>query len=445
MKTSLIGKLFLSFLMVCAFSMDGNSQLLKKLGKRAERAAERTIERRVDKETTEKTDQALDSILEPGSKGKQTPQAPVPPTTTGGQQGNTGNMPNNQGTGQGTTTSGPKTIEVYSKFDYVPGDKQLFYDDFGNDFIGDFPSRWNTNAGGEVVTLGDSPQKWLELKSGFNLYYIPDVPQLPEDYTIEFDIAGVGIDRQTSSTAQLTITLSDDDQFGTGANLVYAEIPYCQYGAVGITVGNRINGKSQIRSTVQADIRDEILDMPHISIAVNGQRFRLWVNEVKYIDVPRLVATGAVLHTVKFNAKQFRDGKEQVFITNLKVAEGGVDLRRKLISEGKISTNAILFDSGSANLQPQSMGVIRQISQVLQQEGAMNLKIVGHTDADGADAANMALSKNRAEAVKNALVSVYGIDGGRLSTEGKGESEPIADNNSPDGKAQNRRVEFIKQ
>lgn len=446
MKTSHTGKLFLSFLMVFAFYTDGNSQLLKKLGKRAERAAERTIERRVDKEASEKTDQALDSILEPGSKGKQTPQAPVPPTTTGGgQQGNTGNMPNDPGNPQGTAASGPKTIEVYSKFDYVPGDKQLFYDDFGNDFIGDFPSKWNTNAGGEVVTLGESPQKWLELKSGYNIFYIPDAPQLPEDYTIEFDIAGVGIDKYTSSTAQLQITLSDDDKFGAGDNFVFAELPYCQYGAVGITVENRINRKRQIRSTVQADIRDEILNMPHISIAVNGQRFRLWVNEVKYIDVPRLVPTGAVLHTIKFNANSFKDGKEQVFISNLKVAEGGVDLRRKLISEGKISTNAILFDSGSANLQPQSMGVIRQISQVLQQEAAMNLKIVGHTDADGADAANMALSKNRAEAVKNALVSVYGIDGSRLSTEGKGESEPIADNTSPDGKAQNRRVEFIKQ
>ncbi len=444
MKNSLPGKLFLSFLMVCAFCMDGNSQLLKKLGKRAERAAERTIERRVDKETTEKTDQALDSILEPGSKGKQTPKTPNPPDTRGS-QGNSGNTSDTQGGGGSTSASGPKTLQVYSKFDYVPGDKQLFFDDFGNDFIGDFPSRWNTNAGGELVTLGDSPQKWLELKSGFNIYYIPDVPQLPEEYTIEFDLAAVGLDRQTSSTAKVAITLSDDDKFKPGANNAYAEIPFCQYSAIGVTVQNNINGKREIRSTVKADLRDEVLDIPHVSIAVNKQRFRLWVNEVKYIDVPRLVAPGAVIHTIKFLANGFKDGKEKVFISNLKVAEGGVDLRRKLISEGKISTNAILFDSGSANLQPQSMGVIRQISQVLLQEGSINLKIVGHTDSDGNDQANMTLSKNRAESVKNALVSVYGIDAGRLTTEGKGESEAIADNNSPSGKAQNRRVEFIRQ
>jgi len=158
-----------------------------------------------------------------------------------------------------------------------------------------------------------------------------------------------------------------------------------------------------------------------------------------------LVPNGAILSTLKFHVNNFKDGKEQVFISNLKIAEGGVDLRRKLIAEGKISTNGILFDTGSANIKPESMGIIRQIYQVLQQDGTINLKIVGHTDSDGSDENNMALSKKRAASVKNALVSVYGVDTNRLTVDGKGESEPVADNNSPDGKAQNRRVEFIKQ
>lgn len=443
MKTSLTSKLLLCSILAFAFSLNGNAQFFKKLAKKAEKAAERTVERRVEKETSEKTDQALDSILEPGSGGQKSPKAPD--TSGSGGQNNTGNGNQGSPNPNASETSGPKTIAVYSKFDYVPGDKQLFYDDFSNDFIGDFPSKWNTNAGGELVTLGDSPQKWLELKSGYNIYYIPDVPQLPEEYTIEFDLAAVGLDRQTSSQAKVAITLSNDDKFKPGSNNAYAEIPFCQYAAIGITVQNNINSKREIRSTVKADIRDVVLNNPHISIAVNKQRFRLWVNEVKYIDVPRLVASGAVIHTVKFLANGFKDGKEKVFITNLKVAEGGVDLRRKLISEGKISTNAILFDSGSANLQPQSMGVIRQISQVLLQESSISLKIVGHTDSDGDDTTNMQLSKDRAASVKNALVDIYNIDSNRLTVDGKGESEPVSDNNSPDGKAQNRRVEFIKQ
>nr|WP_299344129.1 OmpA family protein [Allomuricauda sp.] len=442
MKTSI--KLAIASLFTLAFCFTGNAQFFKKLAKKAEKAAERTVERRVEQESSKKTDQALDSVLGTGEENRKAPNTTKNPTGGNDSSNQGGNTPNSTESTGTPETTGPKSIEVYSKFDYVPGDKQLFFDDFGNDFIGDFPSKWNTNAGGEIVTLGDSPQKWLGLKSGYSIYYIPNAPQLPEEYTIEFDIAAVGIDRNTSSTAQLQVMLSNDEKFGVGSNYAFSEIPFCQYAAIGVTVENRINGKREIRSVVKADLRDEILDTPHVSIAVNKQRFRLWINEVKYIDVPQLVANGAILNTLKFHVNGFKDGKEQVFISNVKIAEGGVDLRRKLIAEGKISTNGILFDSGSANIQPQSMGIIRQIYQVLQQDSSIKLKIVGHTDADGSEEANLNLSQKRAEAVKNALVSIYGADTGRLESEGKGESEPVGDNSSADGKAQNRRVEFIK-
>lgn len=445
MKTFPKASLFFGLLTFLFFTVDANSQLLKKLGKKAEKAAERTVERRVEKETSEKTDEVLDSILEPGKKGKEIPQAPNP---TGGGQDNPGTNSGNTGNSGGgeTTPSGPKTIQVYSKFDFVPGDKQLFFDDFANDFIGDFPSKWNTNGSGEVVTIGDSSEKWLELKNGYNIIYIPDVPDLPENYTIEFDTEVIGIDNKTSSNAGLEVLLSDSPKFNSGANHVKAWIPYGQYGVFNIRIRNYIsNGGGAINSSIKADIRQDVLERPHFSIAVNKERFRLWVNEKKYVDVPRMMPTESRVTTIKFNLNHFKDGKERLFIRNLKVAEGGVDLRRKLISEGKISTNGILFDSGSANIKPESMGIIRQIYQVMQQESSMNLKIVGHTDADGGDQANLSLSKSRADAVKNALVNVYNVDGSRLSTEGKGELEPVADNTTPEGKAQNRRVEFIKQ
>ncbi len=340
---------------------------------------------------------------------------------------------------------GPKSMMVYSKFDYVPGDRVMFYEDFQNDFIGDFPSKWNTNGSGEIVTINESNEKWLELISGYNIYFIPDVPKLPEEYTIEFDVMAIGLTKKTSSTATLRVDLTDDTLFKQGANFVHAQIPFCQYSPIGITMANHINNKREIYSTVRADLRDEVLNRPHISIAVNKERFRLWVNEEKHIDVPRIVPPGAVVSTLKFHMNNFKDGEERLFITNLKVAEGGLDLRRTLIADGKVTTNGILFDVGSANIQPQSMGIIRQISQVLLQEQDMNLKIVGHTDADGSGDTNMKLSKERAEAVKHALVSIYEISVNRLSAEGKGESEPIADNTTLNGKAQNRRVEFIKQ
>ena len=74
----------------------------------------------------------------------------------------------------------------------------------------------------------------------------------------------------------------------------------------------------------------------------------------------------------------------------------------------------------------------------------MHLNIVGHTDSDGTEEANLKLSKARAEAVRSALINIYKIDGSRLQTDGKGEYEPVADNNTSDGKAQNRRVVFVR-
>ncbi len=435
----------MTLLLMLAFSTDAHSQILKKLKKRAEKAAERTVERRVDRETQEKTDEVLDSILEPGKKGeKPSPQEPLPTIVGGQETRNGGSNPNNNGQTGEAGISGSGGIAVYSKFDYVPGDQIIFYDDFTKDFVGDFPSKWNTNGGGEVVTMNDSPEKWMELLPGYNIYYIPDVPKLPEEYTIEFDVMAVGLSNKTSSTATMRIALSDDDKFKDGANFVHAQLPFCQYAAVGITMSNHINNKREIYSVVRADLREEVLQRPHVSIAVNKQRFRLWVNEEKHIDIPRIVPEGAVLTTLKFHMNNFKDGEERLFITNLKVAEGGLDLRRQLISDGKVSTTGILFDTGSDLIKPQSLGIIRQISQVLIQEGAMKLNIIGHTDTDGDAGANLQLSKDRAQAVKNALVEVYGIEGSRLTTEGKGEAEPVGDNSTTEGKAQNRRVEFIK-
>ena len=434
-----IVKLMLPMLLLIFTIPKAEAQILKKLGKTAERAAERTVERRVDRETTKKTDQALDSILEPGSKGRE-----QDPQVSGGPAGNMGGS-SPSGTGTDPVAGGDKTIQVYSKFDFVPGDKQLFFDDFGDDFIGDFPSKWNTNGSGEVVTLGNDPAKWFEMQPGYNTYYVPDVPYFPEEFTVEFDLYAYGIDQKTASTTVLNIIFSKSTKLAKEYDYYYPSLPLCQYHPVGIHVRNYTsNGGGDINNNITADIRDAVLNQPHVSIAVNNQRFRMWVDEKKVVDIPRFVPAGMTTNQLMFEVRNLKQGKERLFIRNLKVAEGGLDLRRTLIANGKVSTNGILFDSGSANIQPQSMGIIRQISQVLLQESGMNLNIVGHTDSDGDDNSNMDLSKRRAEAVKNALVNVYNIDASRLQTDGKGESEPVGDNGTVEGKAQNRRVEFIK-
>lgn len=419
-----------------------NAQILKKLGKKAQNAAERTVEQRVEEETTKKTDQALDSILNPGAEDNKNPSESGKPET-GGSDGS-GDA---KGEDSETPSTGPKTLEVYSKFDFVPGDKTLFFDDFAGEFVGDLPLKWNTNGGGEVVTLGDSPGQWYAVTN--KSLTVPNFTgPLPEDFTVEFDVKAVNISRKTSSAASLTIYLSETPNLNTRENFVAAEINFCQYIAMGIQVYNQFEGNPDpIRNTLGRDLREVYQDVVHVSIAANKNRFRIWLNEAKIADIPMLIRDPSKINYFKMAVNGFDEQTkgERLLITNIKVAEGGVDLRRKLLSEGMISTNGILFDSGSDKIKPESMGIIRQIYQVLQRDASIELNIVGHTDSDGSDDSNLKLSKQRAEAVKNALTTVYGAEGNRLTTEGKGESEPVAENNTPEGKAQNRRVVFVKK
>jgi outer membrane protein OmpA-like peptidoglycan-associated protein len=427
------GIVFIAAILFCV--PNTNAQLLKKLKKSAERTVERKLERKVEKETSK----GMDSVLDPNNKSskKDSPTSEPNKSPSQSQGSISTSQPNNPNVSD--------NLEVYSKFDFVPGDKQLFFDDFSQDFIGDFPSKWNTNGTGEVVRLNNIDGNWFEMKAGYNIYYIPLTEmELPEEYTIEFDLLTSGMDRKTSSTSVLQILLDDNDGFRTGANTAQARIPFCQYAAIDINIQNKKDNKREIYSNVGADLRKVVLNQPHISIAVNKQRFRMWVNERKYIDVPRLLAENKIKY-LKLGLNQLKDDKERVFIRNLKIAEGGVDLRRKLMAEGKISTNGILFDSGSANIQPRSLGIVRQISQVLMQDETINLLIVGHTDSDGSDEANLKLSRERAKSVKKALVNIYNISGNRLTSDGEGESQPVGDNSTSEGKAQNRRVVFIKQ
>lgn len=344
---------------------------------------------------------------------------------------------------EGTSNDPPITINT--KYDFVPGDEILFTDDFAADFVGDFPAKWNTNGSGEVVTFGDESSKWLELSSGYGTLFVPDVTSLPEEYTIEFDVRTAGLSRKTSSTARLRISLEENNGLRQTDNRVELSVSYPHYTANEARIYSRIKGQDPINNGLAAELREEQLQIHHYAIAVNKRRVRLWVNQKKLLDVPRALPETAIMNSVKLNIHTFKDRVERLFISNFKVAKGGLDLRRTLLNDGQVSTSGILFDSGSASIKPQSYGIIKQISQVLAQDKNMKLKIVGHTDSDGNDDTNLSLSKQRAAAVKQALVTIYGVDGSRLSTDGKGEQDPIAGNSSAEVKAKNRRVVFIKE
>ncbi|WP_432412796.1 OmpA family protein [Rasiella sp. SM2506] len=421
-------------LVICllAVATPSHAQLFKKLGKAAERAAERTVERRVEKETTKSTDRALDTVIEaPKNKSKRRRDKK--------KKKNDGNIIGGNTNEQDTNTDS-KTV-VNSNFDFTPGNIPIFKDNFSSDNTGDFPANWDSNGSGELVTIDG--QKWLRLGNKATIFPMLK-NKLPENYTIEFDLFTDGMDGKTSSQAFLKLLLHDTEGFQNPKTFSVVELSPCQFIESQGVIEKHVNGTREIRNKIGKDIRNDITGKSRVSIAVNKTRMRVWLNEEKIVDVPRLIPEGA--NNFKFYSTGLRDNgtNDKIYIANFSIAKSGEDNRSKLLTEGRLSTNAILFNTGSASIKGGADAILKEIGEALQTNPNVNILINGHTDTDGDAASNLKLSQERAASVKQALIQKYGIASARIQTNGKGASEPVATNSTDSGKSQNRRVEFIK-
>lgn len=425
-------------LVICllAIALPSEAQIFKKLGKSAERAAERALERRVEKETTKTTDRALDSIIEaPKEKAKRERNKRKNKKNTK----DNGSIIGGNTKDQQTNTSSETVVN--SNFDFTPGNIPIFKDNFAQDNTGDFPAKWDTNGSGELVTIEGT--KWLRIGNKATLIPMLDIP-LPENYTIQFDLFMEGIDQKTSSQAFFELLLHDTQGFQKPKTFSMVELSPCQFIASRGVVEKQVNGTREMRNMIGKDYRDIIIGKSKISIAVNKTRMRVWLNKEKIIDVPRLVHESA--RYFKLHTTSLRDNgtNDKIYIANFLIAKSGEDNRSKLLTEGKVSTNAILFNTGSASIKGGANEVLKEIGDVLRDNPTISILIIGHTDTDGAAESNLKLSQERANTVKETIVQKYGISESRIKTMGKGESEPIASNDTSTGKSQNRRVEFIK-
>jgi outer membrane protein OmpA-like peptidoglycan-associated protein len=170
---------------------------------------------------------------------------------------------------------------------------------------------------------------------------------------------------------------------------------------------------------------------------------RVYFDEEKEWDLPKVLSKDAKYNSIVYWL-QGPGQNASYFMSNLRLAVGAPDTRKKILEQNKWVTHGILFDVNSANIKSESYGTLKEMANVLRENPDLRVKIIGHTDADGNDASNLDLSQKRAASVKTALSKEFGIDENRMETDGKGESEPIDNNTTPAGKANNRRVEFIK-
>jgi outer membrane protein OmpA-like peptidoglycan-associated protein len=364
-----------------------------------------------------------------------------------------------QNDGQSGQAKAESPVSSYkSKFDFVPGEQLLLWEDFQQDAVGDFPALWYTDGSGEVVTVDGMEGNWLMLK-GRSKAFIDKLLELPDNFTIQFDLLCSMPFSWYSDVYNIyledikDLDLYRKDQNGGEGSEVF-NINYHfwinlhpgKYNPG--TYSTKGYGNYSMRSQ-GAKIELEEIWMPtpekqliQVSIWRQGQRLRVYLNENKILDLPKILPPDMKPNLLVFEPYDLEE-EDAYFLGNLRIAVGNPDTRNKLLTEGKLVTNGIYFNVNSDKIKPESYGVLKEIASILKDSKAQ-VKIVGHTDSDGDEKANMELSKRRADAVKKALVDDFGLDAGTLQTEGKGETEPVEQNSSAINKAKNRRVEFIK-
>ncbi|MDZ7613796.1 MAG: OmpA family protein [Flavobacteriaceae bacterium] len=401
---------FLFLVVLFGFNQNTDAQILNKLAKKAE----------------QKLNKEVDKVIDGDKKN------------TGDSE--EGNNESSETTDANSKESGQKkaSMETYSKFDFVPGEKVIFYDDFTEGNIGDFPIQWNTTGSGEVVTNNLFEGRWFNITNGRGATVLDQPITLPENYTIEFEVVPQKDqddgDNVAWSFSVVSTSKPKDIDYGLarpGDAAIRFEFAYNTYYYTHYRDGSPELSGNTDKIKLLADKKYKI------SIWVQKERIRLYVDETKVFDLPK-----AMSKNYKYNMVRFDRGT--TMFTNFRIATGLPDMRNKLMTEGKLVTYGIYFDVNKDIVKPESYGTLKEIAAILNEVPDVKVKIIGHTDADGADAANLDLSKRRAASVKAELAKSFGVNAERLETDGLGESKPVAPNDTPVNKALNRRVEFIK-
>lgn len=431
-------------------SMVSHAQIGRKILKTVGESAERATLRKAGQTTEE----AIEKVTDPNTYKGDKEEKPE----KGGETEQTASPQNASNDNTSAPSPGGKTqatLESYSQYDFVPGDRILFFEDFSQDAVGDFPALWTTNAAGEVKTLNNFPGKWFQITTSSGVFTCLTKIDLPANFIIEFDyIPYYSEEAQQKNpgrvnwyaAAIMRLYNDKEDKFkeldtglypgGMGMNLGLSNNGW---GVRGYNYDHRDNSYGQENTSNRNLMKSEQIN--HVIIWVQNRRVRIYHDGAKVVDGPTLLLPDTRFSRILF-ANDHEDNRP--FFSNIKITTAGSDTRSKLLTDGKLISYGIYFDVNKDVVKPESYGALNDIAKVLKENAEVKIRIVGHTDSDGDDASNLDLSKRRAASVKAALAQNFGIDASRMETDGKGESEPLTSNATPAEKAQNRRVEFVR-
>ena len=322
------------------------------------------------------------------------------------------------------STAGSQPSFTALKDDFIPGEKILLYDDFTDMEPDEAPPHWKVR-GMPLTLMGAGASRQVAV--GDRTYMTPLLNGFPQNFTVETDLR---FDPKAGGEFYWSFYKDDspNDVMRLGVSTRGTEI--------------RFGASTEKEALMDANFPVNIAEPATEAIWVQNGRVRAYFNgkkvlDVNHVEIPPL--TRAVLIT------NFMRSDVKVSYSRVRIAESTPDFSHTIMASGRYVTYGILFDTGSDRLKPGSAAVIKSIASGLQANAGLNLKIEGHTDSTGDAALNQDLSKRRAEAVKQVLVAQFQIDAARLTTDGLGATKPLAPNDTPQGRAQNRRVEFVKE
>ncbi len=333
-------------------------------------------------------------------------------------------QPSGVSSDQGNGSSTPKAItyKAYSNYDFVPGDTIIFADDFASDQDGEFPAHWDLDAGQGLINKVDNFEAF-SLTEGNYVLVSPRMKNpnyLTNTFTLEFDyLANEGYG------PMLRFSCSN----GNNADMHYE------------TNGNVSSGyfAKDFSAPYPGDENSFRGKWHHAAFIYKNGQIKCYIDQYRILVMPNVAEVPV---SVKFGG--IGDMTNPVLFKDVRIASGGnMNTVHEKFTESKIVTHGINFDVDKATLKPESMGTLNMIIKVLTNNPDLKFEVDGHTDNSGNSQHNMELSQQRADAVKNQLISM-GINSSRLTTKGFGDSKPISDNGTPEGKANNRRVEFVK-
>ncbi|WP_394750267.1 OmpA family protein [Spongiimicrobium salis] len=380
------------------------------------------IKKKAEKRVAEKADKKINEVLNPNKKEeeqkKKEESKKTKPVTNGK---------------EAKVTDGASE-EIWRNYKFIPGEKVIFYDDLLTEEVGEFPSRWDLVKGGAEVARFNG-EKVIIGTAKYSNRVIPlfkEKNYLSDEFTVEFDIYVDHVSKENNNSwADYNLYLTAD-RYDAGSN---PDVSFNLRHAV--TNGHVESYNFQIEKTPLGPLNA----WHHLALSYHKGKFKMYYDDKRIINLPKLTIVPDII-AIDFDGHTDTDEPVQVAIKNIRIAHGGGQMYKRILADGKYSTQGILFDTAKATLKPESYGIITKLTDMMTDNKDWRFEIVGHTDTDGETAVNLALSKKRAEAVKQALIN-NGIQEERLSTDGKGESEPLNANSTPEEKANNRRVEFI--